>query len=277
MMLLDLVCFDCLMEQVKNGVPNETQGVPILTPFEPVNNAGIYEVHCSKGHISTTVIDNIDFEILFDYGLNAIADGFYRDAVSSFTSAMERYFEFFVKVALRVSKQMFRDIDIAWNSISSQSERQLGAYIALYNHLFKAQPLLLNQNKEVPFRNRVIHKGYIPSRQEALTYGVRSLEIIENSLIKLKTKYHKSTFETFDYYGYRNSAKIKHQKEQENSRIEKNFAVVNILTLINVKNGRDIHKDDVRNGDIESYLGQILNMRNNRKLTLKKGKNKSVS
>jgi hypothetical protein len=277
MMLLDLICFDCLLEQVKNGVPNENQGAAILTPFEPVNNTGIYEIHCSKGHTSTTVIDNIDFEILFDYGLNAIADGFYREAVSSFTSAMERYFEFFVKVTFRISKLGFQDIDIAWNSISNQSERQLGAYIALYNYLFREQPLLLNQNKEVPFRNKVIHKGYIPSRQEALEYGERSLKIIESSLIKLKTKYRKSTFETFDYYGYKYSAKTKFQKEQDKTGIEKDIAIVNILTMINIKNGREIHKDDVRNRDIESFLEHILNMRNNRKLILKKRKNKSIS
>jgi len=100
-MLLDLVCVECLLEQIKKGVP-EHPTENIRTPFEPVNDSGIYEITCHKGHKSKTYITNNDFEILFDYSINAIADGYYREAVSSFTSAMERYFEFFIKSILRV-------------------------------------------------------------------------------------------------------------------------------------------------------------------------------
>jgi hypothetical protein len=58
-----------------------------------VNNSGLYETNCHKGHKSRAYINNLDFEILFEYSINAIADGYYREAVSSFTSAMEKYFE----------------------------------------------------------------------------------------------------------------------------------------------------------------------------------------
>lgn len=55
-MLLDLICFDCLMEQVGEGVPNNSAGEPIMTPFEQVNNTGIYEVNCIKGHKSKILL-----------------------------------------------------------------------------------------------------------------------------------------------------------------------------------------------------------------------------
>lgn len=274
MMLLDLICFDCIMEQVNKGVPHTTDGEPIMTPFEPINNTGVYEVSCSKGHRSKTVIDNIDFEILLEYGINAIADGYYREAVSSITSSMERYFEFFIKTILRSTKIEFITIDKIWKNISSQSERQLGAYIILYSQTFGEEPLLLNANKDVPFRNSVIHKGYIPSKKEATDFGNVVIKIIENSLINLKNKFPDITIETFDNYGYRGIAEVQIKKLEKETGIEQNFACVNIGTTIDVKHGREINKDDGRKGDIELRIPSILERRNPRKLILLKDKPK---
>ena len=50
------------------------------------------------------------FELLYDLAINALADGYLREAVASATSAMERYFEFFVKTAWRVSDLEFDKI-----------------------------------------------------------------------------------------------------------------------------------------------------------------------
>ena len=271
-MLLDLICFDCIMEQVKKGVPNATAGEPILTPFEHVNNSGVYEVNCTKGHKSKTVIDNIDFEILLEYGINAIADGYYREAVSSITSAMERYFEFFIKTILRSSKIEFTDIDKIWKNISNQSERQLGAYIVLYSQTFGHEPLLLTPNKEVTFRNSVIHKGYIPTKSEATDFDNSSIKIIETSLINLKNKFPDFSNETFDYYGYKRIAEEQIKKIEKETGVEQNFACVNIMTTIDVKHGREINKGDGRTGNIEQRIPNILERRNPRKLVLLKDK-----
>ncbi len=274
MMLLDLICFDCLMEQVKKGVPNTSTGEPIMTPFEEVNNTGIYEVNCSKGHKSKTVIDNIDFEILFEYGINAIADGYYREAVSSITSSMERYFEFFLKVILRASKIEFSNIDRIWKNISSQSERQLGAYVITYSQTFGEEPLLLSANKEVPFRNSVIHKGYIPNKEEATNYGNVVMQIIESSLINLKNRFPEQTIESYDYYGYRRIAEEQMKRKEKETGTEQNFACVNIMTTIDVKHGREVNKEDGRNGNVEQRFQSILERRSPRKLMLLKDKPK---
>jgi hypothetical protein len=270
MMLLDLICFDCLKDQIDKGVPHTSPGQQILTPYEPVNNSGIYKVNCSNGHNATTVIDNIDFEILFEYGINAIADGYYREAVSTLTSAMERYFEFFIKTILRTSQSDFSKIDKTWKNISSQSERQLGAYIISYSQNFGEDPLLLNANKDVPFRNSVIHKGYIPTKEEAVEYGNSVLLIIETSLIKLKNMFSFETNETFDYYGYKRAGEENIKKIERETGNEQNFACVNIMTTIDVKNGREINDEDVRKGKIEDRIPIILERRNPRGLTLSK-------
>lgn len=272
MMLLDLICFDCIMEQVSKGVPNTAAGEPIMTPFEEVNNTGIYEVNCSKGHKSQTIIINIDFEILFEYGINAIADGYYREAISSITSSMERYFEFFIKTILRASQIEFATIDKVWRNVSNQSERQLGAYVMLYTQTFGEEPLLLSSNKEVPFRNSVIHKGYIPTKVEATDFGNSAMQIIETSLIKLKNKFPEVTNETFDYYGYNRIAHEQIKKIEKETGTEQNVACVNIMTTIDVKNGREIHKEDGRKGNIEQRIPNILDRRNPRKLILMKDK-----
>lgn len=271
-MILDLICYECIKEQIDKGEPEVFDGTSIPTPFEQVNNDGIYEVHCSKGHKSITIIDNINFEILFEYGLNAIVDGYYREAVSSLTSAMERYFEFFIKTILRTSVTEFKLIDKVWKKVSSQSERQLGAYLMLYFQTFGKEPLMLNQNREIPFRNSVIHKGYIPKKQEAINFGNSVLKIIEASLIDLKNKFPKETNDTFDYYGYKNNAEKKLKNIQQETGVEQHFACVNIMTTIDVKHGREIYPNDGRKGLVEDRIVNILERREPRRLILLKEK-----
>lgn len=268
MMLLDLVCADCLLEQVDEKKVTDTPEHYLPIPFEAVNDSGLYNFVCAKGHESKTYLINIEFEILFDYSINAIADGYYREAVSSFTSSMERYFEFFIKVILRSAGTEFENIDKIWKQISKQSERQLGAYITLYAQTFNDLPELLSTNKDVPFRNRVIHQGYIPSRQEAIEYGDRVLEIIESSFIPLKTNFQEILDETFNHYSYQARAQKIIKKEEKELGKELNVAGVNILTTISVVAGRERNPDDDRNGNIESQIERVLRRRTPRRISL---------
>jgi len=262
------------MEQVNSGAPKDRPADPILTPYEPVSDTGIYIVHCDKGHESETIIDNINFEILFEYSLNAIVDCYYREAVSSFTSAMEQYFEFFIKAILRASGSELDEIEKTWKVIASQSERQLGAYVILYAQNFGKLPILLNPNREIPFRNSVIHKGYIPTKDEAINFGNSALAVIEDSLIALKTKYQKATEETFDHFGYKKKAVELIKRREEEIGEEQNYACVNIMTAIDVKHGRELTENDGRKGDIQAQLERVMRERTPRKLTLLKDKPK---
>ncbi|SHK08202.1 hypothetical protein [Pseudozobellia thermophila] len=268
MMLLDLICADCLLEQIESKKVTEQSEHFVPVPFEMVNDSGIYNFNCQKGHNSISYLINIEFEILFEYGLNALADGYYREAISSFTSAMERYFEFFIKVILKNSGTEYENIDKIWKQISKQSERQLGAYLTLYAQTFRELPMVLSSNKEVPFRNKVIHQGYIPSKKEAIEYGERIMEVIESSLIPLKKLYPDLTKDVFDNYGYHSKAKIILEKQEKDTGRELNAGGVNILTTISVLAGRERHDIDTRNGNIESQIIRVLQHRNPRGISL---------
>ena len=152
------------------------------------SDSGRYEFQCSAGHQSVTVLQQEKFEVLFQIGTNAILDGYYREAVSSFTASMERFFEFCIKL---FSEAQDLDKDIyakSWKHVSSQSERQLGAFVFLWSIVMGESPNLL-PNSQVSFRNKVIHKGLIPSRDQAIKYGDIMLRLLAKKFKAIKDKF----------------------------------------------------------------------------------------
>lgn len=176
-MRIPLMCMQCFQEQ---GKPDE-----YLYPAELQDN-GLYRITCRHGHETVTALQEQKFELLFDLGVNAIIDGYYREAVASFTSSMERFYEFYIQTIStkhNVSESKYID---GWKKVSSQSERQLGAYIFLYLNENGDLPPLLSDNK-INFRNDVIHKGKLPTKYESLSYGQSVLDIVAPVLEYLKS------------------------------------------------------------------------------------------
>lgn len=157
-----------------------------------LNDNGRYKLICQNGHSSIVILNHQKFQILFEIGINAIIDGYYREAVSSFTSSLERFYEFFSKVMCITRDIEWTVIQDTWKSVSNQSERQLGAFIFLHLLEVGGKPELLNQ-KNIEFRNAVIHKGKIPSKEEAVVYGQAVLNVIQPLLISLRVNYEDST------------------------------------------------------------------------------------
>jgi len=149
---------------------------------------GCYEITCSFGHATVTVLQQHKFEVLFDIGVHAILDGYYREAVSSFTSSLERFYEFAIRIFLEKSSGSDELFQAAWKKVSSQSERQLGAFIFLWATHFSEDPPLLPQNM-ITFRNEVIHKGKIPSRDEAIKYGDAVLAVLRPKMRVLQLNF----------------------------------------------------------------------------------------
>lgn len=255
-MHLHLYCPDCLAElaEERKEVDNPE---PIISIISELNEDGIYPITCNKGHKGNVVLNNMKFELLFDLGINAIIDGYYRDAVSSTTSALERYFEFFIKVIWSVKGCKEELITKIWKKMSNQSERQLGAYIALFTENFTNEPPLLG-DKDINFRNSVIHKGVIPKREEAIFYANTVLELIEKSLLLLKSRYPETVRFVYDY---------NLPKYQSGTRGE-NTLTINELTIISVMFGRESDTNDKRNGNVESQLERIINDRGDTRLRL---------
>jgi hypothetical protein len=169
----------CFQER---GFPRE-----ILAVLE-VSDDARYEFTCDQGHKTTTVLQNQKFEVLFEIGLNAILDGYYRDSVSSFAASLERFYEFSIRVFLRASSISDASIEECWKEVKNSSERQLGAFYFLWLSNFQVAPHLL-PGKWVNFRNRVIHQGKIPARSEAISFGVEVLNTIRPKILELSKKF----------------------------------------------------------------------------------------
>lgn len=169
-------CEDCWGER---GEQPQSFHVEVL-------NGGLYSLTCEKGHVTMRQLQHWDFEVLFEIGLLALLDGYYREAVFDFASAMERYAEFFVRFV--VFKHGVRDEQLhsTWKLVASQSERQLGAFYFAY---------LWDRGTEPPhpkvgtvkLRNSVVHGGRIPTRRDAVAYGDDILCLIRTQLTELKT------------------------------------------------------------------------------------------
>jgi len=146
------------------------------------------KLSCQNGHIGLIHLQNENFEIQFQLGARALIDGYYAESVFNFTKALERFYEFCIKIFLLEDK-LPNDFEAAWDLVRNQSERQLGAFIFLYLKCFNESTEILkdfkiNRKNGQEFRNKVIHKGYLPSKKEATSYG----EFIFNNIIKIITK-----------------------------------------------------------------------------------------
>jgi hypothetical protein len=182
-MIVRLFCPICTLNAKQSGIPAV---VDTVMPFAEIRDDGIYEIQCASSHTTRVALRNVKFEILFELALNGLMDGYPREAVSSFTAALERFYEFFICVTNCHFGITPEENTKAWKSVSNQSERQLGMFISSYLQLTKRAPNLLS-NVEVKFRNDVIHKGEVPSRGAAAKYGDAVEKIINEGLAELRS------------------------------------------------------------------------------------------
>lgn len=178
------ICYQCFEEAKKKGEKFAKNYPPLGVAIE-LNEQGVYSYQCQNKHISWYFLQEPLFQILFDLGVLAISDGYTREAVSSFATSLERFYEFIIKLIL-ISDETEEELLLRfWKEISKQSERQYGAYLALYLNKFKKNPHILN-NRWIQFRNNVLHAGKIPSEKESTEYGQVICDLIFDVLFNLK-------------------------------------------------------------------------------------------
>ncbi len=140
-----------------------------------------HEVKCPQGHTFTVNILYHEFQQLFEEAIYALVDNYYREAISSFAASYERFMEFFMKIILKSKKVDSSIVEDGWKKISKQSERQLGAFIFLYISEFGQKPNTLKE-KQINLRNKVIHQGYFPAKDECILYGNDVLNFIRDGI-----------------------------------------------------------------------------------------------
>nr|BFD39069.1 hypothetical protein FFPRI1PSEUD_05680 [Pseudomonas sp. FFPRI_1] len=104
--------------------------------------------------------------------------------MSSFAAALERLYEFSIRVQLTAANVNSNDLETMWKAVASQSERQLGMYIGMRT-LKEGQPPTVLSPSQSEFRNRVIHKGYFPDFDEAFEFGEVVFRLILDEVSRL--------------------------------------------------------------------------------------------
>lgn len=178
-MKIQFYCHMCFDENEGREFHPESTAVH-LTP----SDTGVYRIQCSVGHDFLCVLQQLHFEVLFEIGVAAINDGYYREAVSSFAASLERFYELYVRIACR-EREVPPDLYAqTWKSVSAQSERQLGAFLFMYLcNEHETAPQLSQQ--QLQFRNAVVHKGKIPTADEAIDFGNKVLALVKPILQRI--------------------------------------------------------------------------------------------
>lgn len=189
-MWLPLTCMECSMTHLVGGDDRERRETTWI-PCE-LTDDGVYQATCPAGHQIRAVLQDLKHEILFECGAVAMLVGFHREAVTSFHVALERFLEFAMRVLLRVHGVPDAAVDTAWNQVAKQSERQLGALLFLYLLDFKTPFPTIDDGSGL--RNKVIHSGYLPNRDESFRYGRHVFDLIETTQLQLEQK-HRHVFD----------------------------------------------------------------------------------
>ena len=153
--------------------------------FEEIQDSGVYTYTCPNGHTATAYLQEERFETLFQSAAHAILDSYYGDAVASFTASFEAFCEFYLRVMgkkAQVPQGLFEE---SIKRLVAQSERVLGAYTMTYTLEQKQAPPVLPQ-KQIELRNKVIHRGKFPTREETVCYGQDIANVIYPVLYHLK-------------------------------------------------------------------------------------------
>lgn len=188
-----LSCIECLRKKGKGH----------FTVHVSPNNEGIYNVKCPNGHKFSVDILSHHFQVLFENGIHALSDDFYIESFVSFVTSYERFIEYFLNIVLKTNGISRNKFDNTWIELAKQSERQVGAFFLVYLQEFKEKPKQLsNKNREL--RNDVIHKGYLPSKEDCIKFGDNVLEFIRKviELLKNDIKFEKELISSVNHTGY---------------------------------------------------------------------------
>lgn len=163
--------------------------------FVPIQENDLYHFTCINGHDNLLEIQAFKFEILFESGLCAIKDKYFLESGLSLTASIERFYEFFIRIVMKANGLTSDIFEKIFKNISNQSERQFGAFVCIYGLIYKENPPILLSKKSVEFRNKVVHKGYLPNENEVLEYAKEIFEIIKFYYSKILSDHRNHIFD----------------------------------------------------------------------------------
>jgi hypothetical protein len=206
----------------------------------------VFTTTCPDSHENTFVFNNYRFQVLFHLGMVSLQEGYYREAIFNFATAVERFYEFFIEVIMTQHGISYDTFNSTWRHVAAQSERQLGAYIFAYLMHFKTEPMIMKQ-KQIELRNSVIHKGRLASKIDAEVYGKDVYDYIQGLIIILQQECMNTIVDVSNNYAER---LLKNKKNTGNNTTLKsiNFCINHIKkydSLESVKSFDDVLSDYV--------------------------------
>lgn len=180
-MPLILCCPECLELCEPDGGPPTAYGLQF-------SESGLYRWKCEDGHTVALGLNAARFEVLFEISLQALADGYARESVATAAAALERFYEFYIRLIweARVIDDQVREM--LWKAVSKSSERQLGVFAATFAMETGRLPPLLHQ-RQVELRNEVVHKGRIATPKEALAFAQAVADLAHPPMREVIEKY----------------------------------------------------------------------------------------
>jgi hypothetical protein len=165
-------CPTCILEQSKDGKQ------PRFNPVAgELDDNGSIHVTCEHKHYGVVVYNERRYSVLVKSAARAFLDGYTNEVVAVMSSALERAYEFYIRVSCAAKGVNPQAFEAAWKVVASQSERQLGAFQFLYlldhgHHLSVDQAIPQT-------RNKVVHQGHIIREAGALEYAEKVFAIVD--------------------------------------------------------------------------------------------------
>jgi hypothetical protein len=136
------LCITCAKEASdKLATRGESSSVKFV--YAEMDDNGIVYLTCDRGHRTAAVHRSRKHQILFESGCHALLDHYTNEAISTFSAALERAYEFFLRVAYRKLGLPSSLLDASWKQVKAQSERQFGAFVFLF-------PAIAGESFELP-------------------------------------------------------------------------------------------------------------------------------
>lgn len=176
------VCPDCIEAASKDGRQ------PHFNPIAgELDDNGIIHVTCDQGHYGVVLYNARRYEVLVKSAARAALDGYTNEVVAVMSSALERMYEFYIRVSSRAKGVSEQTLEAVWKNVAAQSERQFGAFQFLYmldhNRQFKLEQRITET------RNKVVHRGKIVREDEALEFAESVYAVIQHLQTELQSKF----------------------------------------------------------------------------------------
>lgn len=130
---------------------------------------GIYACVWPEGHKTITVCSTDHSEMLIEHAVYAFMDRDFRGVINYGASGVDAYLNSHIEILLLAAGKSLEEVASVVKLIDRQENRRWGAFWTLECQ-FGPGKLPELPRKSVEFRNDVVHKGIVPSEEQALDY-----------------------------------------------------------------------------------------------------------